>query len=78
MLRRQIEFVLQLARLEQENFSRVRADHHPFVGHPGVAQVVLRLQLLEGELLQVALAVTEQLEYAVTHDADAGVVVRVE
>ena len=70
--------VPQLPGLKEQQLAGVRADDHPLIRDPRLGEVVLRLHLLEGKLLEVALAVAVELEDAVAHHADLGVVLWVE
>ena len=71
------KLVPQLSGLKQKQFTSVRPHDDPLVGHPSLGEVVLWLCLLEGKLLQVALAVAVQLEDAVADHAYLGVVLGV-
>lgn len=72
------ELVLELPHLKQLHPALVRAQQQSVLGDPGHAQVVGRLHLHEGKLLEVALGIAVELEQLLPCNGDLGVVLRVE
>lgn len=72
------QLILQLPCFKQKKFCIIRSNDDPLVRHPSMGEEVLWFHLLEGKLLEVALAVTVQLEDAVPDNTDLSIVLRIE
>ncbi len=72
------ELILELPHLKKLHLPIVCPQHQPVLGNPRQAEVVGRFCLHEGKLLEVALAVTIQLEELLPCYADLSVVLWIE